>query len=230
MSNENYHAPNFRSILIGIAAFIVLVFAIMYQPTETVKTIGSIFLFLPQQLHIVQRVSPEEVKTLDMSIPAQQFSFNRPGRYFVYYQFQFLTADSSGPDTAPRITMTAVDNLEQIPIVPVERGVQFSDTPLAPGRPCYTFEIQRPGVYRLGYARKSDRLSFVPDYTTDQEAIINLAYAIQIGIIVVLIVLWRNRRRRRNEQLLAGMFPKSAARREAYERKLLSRKPTDQPK
>lgn len=187
MTSQNYQSPRFRDIAIAIVIFIVLL-ALLCNLPNTVKWVGDVFLYIPSQLGLVQRVAPEEIQTIDLRTHSPALiEITRPGRYAVFTgDYELLTqASSVVRGESPWLSIKAQATHEHIRFFSVERGLYPYDTPLADGRPIFIFEISVPGNYEIEHSYKQAFISIVPDYTTGKESVIMLAYALQVAILLV---------------------------------------------
>jgi hypothetical protein len=198
MKDQAYQPPRIRSIVFGILLFLVLLYSLLTL-SGTMKQVGNVFLYIPSQLGLIQRVLPEQVHTIDLQTPSPAvLDFTSPGRYAIYtsdYDLLMLNL-LNGP---PWLLVTSQSTREQIPIVSVGRGARPYDTPLAAGRPIFVFDITVPGTYEVAYHFRYASIAIVPDYTTGKEPVILLAIIAQIAIllIIVVIVLYLHNQRHR---------------------------------
>jgi hypothetical protein len=167
------------------------------------KIAGSPFLIIPSLLGIVQRVVPEDVRTVKMSDSSTTEYFPQPGLYAVYVDDSDLLSISDSLMNAnrnPWLKVKAVNTGEQVPAHFIDRGLQLYDTPYAKGRPVINFAITRPGDYELSYPRRNLSISIVPDYTSGHETLLTLLYVGQIVLLAgIILFFWRRRTRTERE-------------------------------
>jgi len=198
MLEHGYQPPRIRNIVIGILTFTVLL-ALLCNLSSTMKQVGNIFLLIPSELGLIQRVKPDEIHIIDLQTPSPALlDITKPGRYEVFtddYDL-LMTNVLNGPAWLQVKSHTTGERVE---VVSVERGARPYDTRLAAGRPIFVFEVAVPGSYEIAYYYRYAALTIVPDYTTGKEPVIVLAYIVQIAILLTL--LWfvyslRDRRKR----------------------------------
>lgn len=192
--------PKISSIIAGIALFLGILLFFRYMG-EAVKVIGAPFLYLPTRLGLVDRVDPSSVVNFRLNTHQTELEFNRPGRYTLYTaDLDLLEISLSLEDSAakPWLVVQNQTTHKPVEVVYVKRGLYPFDSLLAPGRSVFTFEIQTPGVYLLRHPARKAPVSILPDTVTGKEAVLWLAYLIQIGLIlfVLSILVMRNNRRR----------------------------------
>ncbi len=198
MSDLSYQPARIRNIVLGILLFMVILCALC-NLSSTMKQVGNAFLFIPSQLGLLQRVKPAEVHTIDLRTPSPKLlDITRPGRYAVFTDdYDILMSNVlNGPVW---LQVRSHTTGEKVNVVSVNRGARPYDTALAAGRPIFSFEVTAPGVYEVAYFFRFASISIVPDYTTGKEAVIVLAYIVQIALILTLLVIFYyqlNRRRR----------------------------------
>jgi hypothetical protein len=85
MSGKTLQPSRVQNVVVGglIVAALIMAFASFGELT---KFAGSIFLFIPDKLGVIEQVSREEVLVLklDPSATTEQFEITKPGRYVVY--------------------------------------------------------------------------------------------------------------------------------------------------
>jgi hypothetical protein len=183
MSDQNYQPPSIRNILLGILLFIVLVGLFINLPSA-MKLVGNVFLYIPSQLGLIQRVRPGDVHTIDLRTASPTLvDIGKPGRYAVYTDdYDLLMNNVLNGVVWLRINSHTTG--EPVKVVPVERGARPYDTSLAAGRPILIFEVSVPDSYEFGYYFRYAFITIVPDYTTGKEPVIVLAYTVQIAILL----------------------------------------------
>jgi hypothetical protein len=204
MTDQNYQPPRIRSIVIGILLFMVLLYSLLTL-SGTMKQVGNVFLYIPSQLGLIQRVLPEEVHTIDLRTTSPTvLDFTSPGRYAIYtgdYDLLMLNI-LNGP---PWLQVTSQSTREQIPIISIGRGARPYDTPLAAGRPIFAFDITVPGTYEIAYHFRYASIAIVPDYTTGKELVMVLAFIAQIFILLIILGIVYNLRNQHHRALTKGI-------------------------
>ena len=186
MSDQRYQPPSFRNIIIANVIFLVLLGSLCTFPS-TVKRVGDVFLYIPSQLGLVQRVMPGEIRTIDLRTASPALlEITTPGQYAVFADsYELLMINTlSGENAWSWLDVKSRTTDEPVKVFPVERGIRPYDTPFAEGRPIFVFEINAPGSYEIAYLTRYAFISIVPDYTTGKEQVIVLAYVLQIAILL----------------------------------------------
>jgi hypothetical protein len=221
--SETYRLPRIRTIFISIIIFVSACLCVIFRAGEAIKLVGAVFLFIPQQLNLVEQVSRNEVQVVDLSNPGQLVRFAKPGKYSIYYQMPFLTdSQSYAQNLPPALGMEAVESGKHVYIKYKDEGLRLYDSPHALGRSFFSFTIETPGLYRLIYFSRPVTISILPDYVTGHETTIILSYAIQLGILgfsigAVLFVRFRRKQMRQIE-----FRQRSQKRDEAFQRTFLN--------
>jgi len=199
MADQPYQPPRVRTIIAAVTLFTALLIVLCLL-SEVVKLVGSPFLYIPARLGLVQLVTRDEVRAFDLASGATVLDFTRPGRYAVFtidYDLLVLTDGVLSAHAAPWLKLKAQGTGQSVAISFIERGLRPYDTPLAKGRPIFTFYIEDPGRYVMTYPARNATVFVVPDYTTGKEKTIALAYLLQIAAIgLFLTVLFYPRLRR----------------------------------
>jgi hypothetical protein len=199
MTSGSYRSPRLLSIVLGIAVFALLVIALC-SLSQGVKWTGSVLLFIPDRLGLVQTVRPAEVYKFDMSRSPAQIRFTRAGLYQVYtsdYDLLVISDQLAQTGAPPWINVTHADSGTPVAVTHITRGLQPYDTPYASGRPVIEVEIPEPGDYLLDYPTRPAEVSLVPDYATGHEVLIYTAFAIQLLILALPIAILLYRREQR---------------------------------
>lgn len=185
MADQRYQPPQFRNIVIGIIAFIALV-GLFCNIASVIKRVGDVFMYIPAQLGIVQRVTPEEIIRIDSPILIETM---QPGTYMIY-RSTFGTALVNERDEI-LFNIRSQTNGEEIKIVRVQRGIRPYDTPFAEGIPVLEFAIPAADQYEITFEGHPSELGYgvtlVPDYTTGKELLISFAYILQMVILLILL-------------------------------------------
>jgi hypothetical protein len=196
MAGPTSRSPRFRDILFGVIALVVLIVAFI-NLGAVVKLVGAGFMVIPSALGIVQRVSPQEVITYDMSRSPTLIGISQPGRYAVYaYDSDLLTISDQleQSNAAPWITVKSQITNEPVPVAFVSRGMRPYDTFLAKGRPALSFVITNPGVYVMTHLARPVRISIVRDYVTGNERTLTMVILAQIAVVVIPLMFLYTRR------------------------------------
>jgi hypothetical protein len=185
MTDQNYHPPRIRNVLIGGMAFVVLL-GLLWNFGEILKRVGDVFLYIPAQLGLTRRVAPQEIIRMDSPSLVETF---QPGRYMVFGGGWGPTLSTAGGEIL--ISIQSQTTAEDIKIVRVQRGLRPYDTPLAEGRPMLEFEIPSAGPYEIAFTGHPDDLDsaieIVPDYTTGKESVLWVVYSVQIALLLILV-------------------------------------------
>lgn len=185
MADQNYQPPQFRNIVIGSIAFIALV-GLFCNIASVIKRVGDVFIYIPAQLGLVQRITPEEIIPIDSPTMIETL---QPGSYMIY-RSTFGSALVNERDEI-LFNIRSQTSAEQIKIVRVGRGLRPYDTPFAEGRPVLEFVIPAADQYEITFEGHPSELGYgvtlVPDYTTGKELTISLVYIFQIVILLILL-------------------------------------------
>jgi hypothetical protein len=205
MFENKYRPTSILQIVFGIAAFVVVLGLFCSLP-NVVKRVGDFLLYLPSKLGMVQRVKPEEVRVIDLrsgSTTLQEFSVR--GAYAVYTSDYDLltTADLQFANHRPPwIKVAAQASGEELPVSFVTRGLAPYDTPLADGRPVFTFVVVDPGTYVITHPTPYAFIAIVPDYTSGNEGLIIFVYVIEIALVLIVVSgVYRRRYQHQREQI-----------------------------
>ncbi len=186
MSNAYNQSPTFRSILLGIAAFLILI-VLLCSLSEVVKFFGSTLLFFPAKLGVIQDVTPDDVVNVKLASSPSRLNLTRPGLYAVYADnpdLLELTDSLLNSHAAPWLKLKSLSTGQSIVVNYVERGLHVFDSALVRGRPIFTFNVTAPGTYEMTHPlRPATTVSVLPDNITGHEAIITLAALVQLAIV-----------------------------------------------
>jgi hypothetical protein len=217
MTDQNYHPPRIRNVIIGAMAFVALV-VLLWNLGEVVKRVGEVFLYIPAQLGLIRRVAPQEIIRMDSPAVVETL---QPGRYMVF-------GGGWGPALSTvsgeiLINIQSQTTAEDIKIVRVQRGLRPYDTPLAEGRPMLEFEIPSAGLYEIVFTGHPDDLDkaieIVPDYTTGKDSVLWVAYSVQIALLIIILVIVsypRYQRRRARIQKIEAPQKKMQSKGQAF--------------
>jgi hypothetical protein len=203
MSNKGYHRPGVFAIIFGIlAAFILLI--MILSLADVVKWIGAAFLFIPDQLGMVDTVKRSEVYEIDLSAEERILPVETPGKYAVFTSdYDLLTiaqalGDTNSSSTWLKLIDPATGDVQALQSI--SRGLRPYDTPLAEGRPIFIFEVEKPVTFDITASRRPASIFVVPDYTTGKEPLIIFAYILELAIIVIVLGMIIGRKKRAANQ------------------------------
>jgi len=210
---DRYRSPKIYAIIFGVLLFTVLLMVVCFL-SETIKTVGAPFLFLPEKLGLIEVASREQVVEIEMSSGSTVLDLLRSGKYAVYTKdYDLLVISDSLREVSKKITnvedvnawltVRSVDTGKTVPVGFIYRGLMPFDSSLAQGRPVLNFEIAAPGKYELKYSSRKALMYVLPDYTSGKESRIYLIYLVETAILLVPI--WKlysvfSRRRKAKEQ------------------------------
>lgn len=224
---ESYHPPLLRSILLGILAF-ALFLALLGYLGDITKWLGEILYFLPAQVGLVQRVTPDQVIPLDFDSQTTYVDFPAPGRYQLYVSDLdlLMIADTLSASGKPGwlVVYLNEETEERAAIVTITRGLALYDTPFARGRPLYSFEVPAAGRYLLAHPARPTLAYLTPDYTTGHEGAYILVVLIELGLVATLVAALTFRRRERHIRPLRARREEQRARAEELFQRAAGRK------
>jgi hypothetical protein len=205
MADHNYHPPRIQNVLIGAIAFVVLI-VLLWNLGDVVKRVGDVFLYIPAQLGLIRRVTPQEIIRMDSPAVVESF---QPGRYMVFGNGWGPALSTASGEIL--ISIQSQTSAEDVKIVRVQRGLRPYDTPFADGRPILEFEIPSAGQYEIIFKGHPDDLEsaieIVPDYTTGKESVLWIVYVVQIALLLILVGIvsypYYQRRRARIQKIAA---------------------------
>jgi len=187
-----------------VVIFLPILFVMF--PSALVKGVGHTLLLAPEELKLVQRVSPDEVISFPLfrgRWTSQQF---KPGRYLVFTNDPGLLLSIASAEARQRESVEswlemrpANDKTKACDVVPVHRGLRPYDTPYAKGRPVLRFFISEAGAYEMLYSigGRATVVSVVPDRTSGNELLIAGLCLVQVAIPVTPLCLYVRRRWKR---------------------------------
>lgn len=185
MSASFYTRPTIRHILAGILAAILVLLFLGYL-ADVVKWIGAALLFIPARLGILQQASPEDILQIDFSLSPTAVAFPAAGQYALYtsnYDLLVITDALLESGGQPWLVITSPQG-ERLPVAFIERGLRPYDTPLARGRPIFTFHIPAAGVYTLTHpTRPMLTVYFVRDYVSGRESLHGVLLSAEVLLI-----------------------------------------------
>jgi hypothetical protein len=175
--------PTIRSILSGILLLVLLLFVIG-QLGIIIKSIGAIFMFLPNKLGLVDMVYPRDVLVADFSRSPMNVNFTKEGNYLLYtnsYDLLVINDAVVEGKAAPWIKVISPGG-QSMKVEMISRGLILFDTPFADGRPVIRFSISTPGEYEILHPTRPIDVYFVPDYLTGNVEFLTLLSIIQLLI------------------------------------------------
>lgn len=189
MTIEGYRRAGVLQILLGIIIF-VLVLAAICTLSAVVKQAGNALLYVPGWLGLVHRVTPAEIRELDLTGSPVMARFDRPGAYQVYTSDYDLLNISmlmeEGSTTKAWLKVVPAGSETSLPVAFVSRGLMPFDSPYAEGRPVLRFDVPQPGPYELVFPTRKASIYFVPDEVTGREWYYWLIFALEAFIVLVL--------------------------------------------
>lgn len=202
MTEGEYRAPTFRSIILGILIFAVLLLIFFLLP-DVVKAVGTAFLYFPSRLGLLPWVSSADVAAIHLPDSSTNLlDFRAAGPYVLYtddYDMLVITDALMNSDAPPWLKVRRVESNEYLEITYVNRGLRPYDNPFARGRPILRFDIPAAGRYEITHPTRPGMIYILPDATTGRERTIIAAYAVQLAVIAMPIALlvYRHRRKKR---------------------------------
>lgn len=199
MAETGYKSPRVYAIAVGIGLFLILLLA-FFSLSQLAKSFGSIFLFLPDQLGIIQTPTRAEIATLEMAGRSSTvLKFDQPGLYTVYtndHDLLVINDELIAHRLAPWLKINARESGQAVRVEYVERGLRLYDTPLAKGRPIHIFHIETPGLYDVQHLTKDAVITFLPDYMTGNEDLLIFSYGGQTAILLSIAGIFYQRKKR----------------------------------
>lgn len=195
--------PTFQSIALGIFFFVIALVAFLRIP-DVIKFSGAAIMYVPAKLGLIDMPMPKDIIPLPMDENPSEITFTSPGRYMMYLNiYDLLVVHDAvvAKDSDPWMKIQSED-LENIKLTMIGRGLAWYDTPFAPGRPVVTFTIEKPGTYQFIHpARPLQHMYLVPDTVTGEETWITFWMLAEIVLIVgVVIYIVRKRTATRRQQ------------------------------
>ncbi len=202
MSIGDPPSPKIRSIVLGICLAVVLL-VLLCRLGDLVKIAGTILLWPPRLLGLVQQVQPGQVQVFDLQAKDNTWQVIQPGQYAVYTANDRLLEMSAMLEASGEtwLEISGADETS-LQVDPVHRGVGIMDSPFAPGRPVYTVAVADAGLYSLVHPHPAAQMAIVPDYVTGREVVIYLVFALELLVIggVIAWFYYRRRRKRRSDR------------------------------
>jgi hypothetical protein len=202
MANKAFQPPRLLSIGLGIALFLLFLI-VMCSLTQGVKWAGSVLLFLPDRLGLVQTVRPAEVFAFEMTHSPAEVKIARAGLYQVYtsdYDLLVISDQLAQSGSPPWMTVSNAGSGKAVQVSHVTRGLLPYDTPYAPGRPVIELTIPEAGEYLLVCPTRQAEIAMVPDYMTGHEGVIYASFAVQLLILALPLAILLYRREQRTWQ------------------------------
>ena len=83
MSNGLPKQPTFRSIMLGIVLFVIVLVAFLRIP-DVIKFSGAAVMFVPAKLGLIDMPMPKDVVPLPLDQNPSEITFTSPGQYMMY--------------------------------------------------------------------------------------------------------------------------------------------------
>src|SRR5262245_22209004 len=128
MLSQEYHPPQYRAIVIAGVIFVIIL-ALFWLLSDTVKFVGAPFLYLPDKLGIVRQVSSTEIQAINLAFTPTIITLAQPGRYMVFTgDNKLLQLNAASNDRiAPWLSMRAFDTNTPVTVTQVARGLRPYD-------------------------------------------------------------------------------------------------------
>ena len=202
--------PTFRSILLGIALFIIVLIAFIKIP-DVIKYSGTVLMYVPAKLGLIDMVMPKDVIPLPLKENPSLIMIPAAGQYAMYLNnYDMLVVHDAivASDAKPWMKLQSKDLGTEVELTLIGRGLAWYDTPFARGRPVVTFTIDQPGTYQFTHPARQDSMYLVLDTMTGKESQITfwvLAEIVLIGGVASYVVRRRTASRREQRlKILAG--------------------------
>jgi len=177
--------PTIRSIITGIALFVITLLAFL-RISDIVKYTGAALMFIPSSLGLVDMVAPAEVLPFSLAENPSFVVFPAPGQYAVYtdnYDLLVVHDAVVNGNSDPWIKILSSESGAMIDITLISRGLSWYDTPFARGRQVVSFFIKQPGRYQVIHPTRPDNGYIVPDVVTGNEFKITTILLIELGLL-----------------------------------------------
>ena len=196
---DGYHPPRVSTILLGLLLSAALLVAFLSLP-QVVKTVGYGLLWIPAKIGLVEQVHADEVIPLFMADEPHQVTFQQAGRYAYYTQDPdtLEATDALMTHNTPAWLNIIAPDGSKVDVAYIQRGLLPFDTPLAAGRPIFSFIIAEPGVYTLKMPRKLLEVYITPDVVTGREGALWLVLILELAFVSLIasVPIMRTRRQR----------------------------------
>lgn len=176
--------PTFRSILLGIALFIIVLVAFLKIP-DVIKYTGTALMFVPSKLGLIDMIMPKDVIPLSLEENPSWVTIPSPGQYVMYLNnYDMLVVHDAivAGDSKPWMKLQPEGLDTQVELTLIGRGLTWYDTPFARGRPVVRFTIDEPGTYQFTHPARQDYMYLVPDTMTGKEARITFWVLAEIAL------------------------------------------------
>jgi hypothetical protein len=177
--------PTFRSILFGIALFIIALLAFL-RIADVVKYSGTALMYIPAKLGLIDMVMPNDVIPLPLEENPSLITIPSPGQYVMYlnnYDMLIVHDAIVAGDSEPWMKLQSENLNTQVEMILIGRGLTWYDTPFARGRPVVRFTIDQPGTYQFTHPARQDYMYLVPDTMTGKESLITFWVLAEIALI-----------------------------------------------
>jgi len=206
MTEGGYHPPTYRSIILGILLFVVLLLIFFFLP-DVVKSIGTALLYIPSRVGLISWVHSTDVVSIHLpDSRTNMLDFQAAGPYVLYtddYDLLVITDALMTSDAPPWLKVRRMETGEYLEITYVNRGLRPYDNPFARGRPILRFEIPAAGRYEITHPTRPGMIYILPDATTGRERVIIGAYVIQLAVVAAPIAALIHRHRRKKRERIA---------------------------
>ncbi|MCJ7432063.1 MAG: hypothetical protein MUO77_01105 [Anaerolineales bacterium] len=212
--------PTCLSIGLGISLFALSLLAFFHIP-DIVKSTGTVLMFVPAKLGIIDMVMPQDVVPQSIEHTPSTITISKPGHYLFYtdnYDLLVINNAIAGSDAKPWMNMQSTKSGTKVEVTMIERGLSIFDTPFAHGRPVLSFTITEPGTYQMKYpTRPGGYLYLVPDVTTGKETLITFMIVVEVSLVGGVVVIMIRRRTAPSRELRKKMRANNRARVERWQ-------------
>jgi len=178
--------PRLRDI--GLALLIALIALILLlQLGDVVKLAGAALYWLPARLGLLDQAQPADVWRHDLQTLPEGLEFSAAGRYAVYtadYDLLMMSMTMRESRDASWLVLTEAATGRRASLQWIERGMRIYDSHLAPGRPVFSVEIPRPGIYTLKATHRPAEIAIVRDYVTGNEGRISAVFVAEVALLL----------------------------------------------
>ncbi len=205
MSNSNaVRDPSSRSCLLGLIGGLtipIIFLSLCWIFPSIAGFLIAPFLFIPDQLGLVAKVSSQDVAVL--AVPStHEFEIPQTGEYFIFSPKQLP------PPIGILVRPKGTD--AQIEISYAPNILDPYSSSVVPGSPTYGFYARQVGAYEI-YVRDlasnvepEYMLSIVPNLSTQNMPVLAVSFLLHVGIVALAalqIYRWRNKDRLQQESL-----------------------------
>lgn len=177
-----YRAPRLRDIGLALIVAVIALVAFL-RLGDVMKLTGAALYWLPARLGLLHQATASQVWRYDLPTLPEVMRFPAAGRYMIYtgdYDLLVVT-DALCEKQAPSwLTVYDANTGERAPTQCVTRALRLYDSHLATGRPVFSVEIARAGLYGLKGPRRPAEITIVRDYVTGNESRIAAVFAAEL--------------------------------------------------